>query len=115
MDVALLPKRRGLKLAVGLAAVLAAGWFVYATVNILSPSQGDLDQRVDAVASLAPQDYRLPLAQQLVADGVADTLAISYFDHDTSGIPLDGTGEPVPLALRARACGVLSARRCHRW
>jgi len=89
---------RGLKLAGGVVAALAAGWFVYATVNIVSPSQRELDKRVDAVVSLAPQYYRLPLAQQLVADGVADTLAVSYFDHDTSRIPLNGTGEPVPLA-----------------
>lgn len=95
---AVTPRRRGLKLAVGAVAVLAAGWFVYATVNIVSPSQGELDTRVDAVVSLAPQYYRLPLAQQLVADGAADTLAISYFDHDTSRIPFDGIGEPVPLA-----------------
>jgi len=92
------PRRRGLKFAIGAAAVLTFGWFVYATVNIVSPSQRELDKRVDAVVSLAPQYYRLPLAQQLVADGAADTLAISYFDHDTSLVPLDGTGEPVPLA-----------------
>ncbi|MDR7347969.1 ElyC/SanA/YdcF family protein [Enteractinococcus fodinae] len=91
------PRRRGLKVAIGAAAVLAAGWFVYTTVNIVAPSQGELDKRVDAVVSLAPQSHRLPMAQQLVADGVADTLAISYFDHDTPQIPLNGTGEPVPL------------------
>jgi len=92
------PRRRGLKFAVGVAAVLVAGWFVYATVKIVSPAQGDLNKRVDAVVSLAPQYYRLPMAQQLVSDGVADTLAVSYFDHDTSKIPVDGTNEPVPLA-----------------
>jgi uncharacterized SAM-binding protein YcdF (DUF218 family) len=79
------------------AAVVTVGWFVYATVNIVSPSQGDLENRVDAVVSLAPQAHRLPLAQQWVADGAADTLAVSYFDHDTARIPLNGTGEPVPL------------------
>jgi uncharacterized SAM-binding protein YcdF (DUF218 family) len=88
-DRAVKPRRRQLKVAVGVAAVLAAGWFVYTTVNIVTPVQGELDKRVDALVSLA---------QQLVAYGVADALAISYFDHDTSGILLEGTGEPVSLA-----------------
>lgn len=88
---------RELKLAAGGTAALAVGWFVYATANILSPSQGDLKRRSDAVASLAPQNHRLPLAQQLVADGVAETLVISYFDHDTTTVATDDTDEPVPL------------------
>lgn len=104
------PRRRGLKLAVGVAAVLAAGWFVYTTVNIMWPSQGELDKRVNALVSLAPQSHRLPLAQQLVADGVADTLAISYFDHDTPKIPLNGTGEPVSLEQHCKLDNVVCFR-----
>ena len=91
-------KWRGLKLAAGGTAALTVGWFVYATVNILLPSQGDLKRRSDAVASLAPQNHRLPMAQQLVADGVSKTLVISYFDHDTTMVSTDDSGEPVPLA-----------------
>lgn len=92
------PTWRGLKPAAGATAALAVGWFVYATVNILSPSQGDLKRRVDAVASLGPQNHRLPMAQQLVADGVSETLVISYPDHDTTMVSTSDSDEPVPLA-----------------
>lgn len=92
------PRWRGLKRAAGGTASIVVGWFVYATANILWPSQGDLQRRVDAVVSLAPQSYRLPLAQQLVAEGVAETLVVSYFDHDTTTVPPGDPGEPVPLA-----------------
>lgn len=92
------PGRRRLKLAAGGVAALVVGWFAYATVNILSPSQGDLERRVDAVASLAPQAHRLPMAQQLVANGVAETLAASYFDHDHTMVATGDSGALVPLA-----------------
>lgn len=73
---------RALKIFSGIAIVAVIGWLAYATMNIVSPSRGDLNQRADVVVSLAPQQHRLPLAQQLVSGGVADTLLISYFDHD---------------------------------
>lgn len=88
--------RRKFMVVGGVVAALVAGWVVYATVNILNPSQGDLEAHRDAVVSLAPQGHRLPVAQQLVADGIADTLVISYFDHD----PLNhgsNTSEFAPL------------------
>lgn len=70
------------KILGGIAAAALLGWFVYASVNIVVPRQGNLDATSDVVVSLAPQESRLPTAQQLVAEGVADTLLISYFDHD---------------------------------
>lgn len=92
------PKRRGLKIIGGLAAAVLVGWFVYATVNVVSPSQGQLQARSDAVVSLAPQFHRLPLAEVLVSDGVAGTLVISFFQHDRVNIDSEVSGEPVPLA-----------------
>lgn len=77
------PRRQGFKVFGGLVTLLLIGWFVYASINILNPSQGTSQARADAVVSLAPQSQRLPVAQQLIADGVADTLVISYFDHDS--------------------------------
>lgn len=69
---------------------------MYATVNILSPAQGDRYTPRDAVVSLAPQTHRLSAAQQLVRDGIGDTLVISYFDHDPLNyLPHD------PLNLRS--------------
>lgn len=54
------------------------------SINIVSPVQGDLQSRSDAVVSLAPQTHRLPLAEQLVEGGNANTLVISYFPGDVS-------------------------------
>lgn len=42
----------------------------------MSPSQGELQARSDAVVSLAQQSFRLPLAEQLVDEDVADTLVL---------------------------------------
>jgi hypothetical protein len=78
-----MPRRLGIKIFGGLVAILLFGWFVYASINILNPPQDISQSRADAVVSLAPQSQRLPVAQQLIADGVADTLVISYFDHDS--------------------------------
>lgn len=76
------PLRRALKIIAGVAMIGVIGWFAYASVNIVSPSQGDLDGKADVVVSLAPQHSRLPMAKQLISDDVAETLLISYFDHD---------------------------------
>lgn len=75
---------RGLKIAGGVVAALLVGGVVFASVNIVSPSQGNLNDRSDAVVSLAPQAHRLATAQQLVEAGKADTLVISYFPDDVS-------------------------------
>ncbi|WP_022869722.1 YdcF family protein [Yaniella halotolerans] len=76
------PLRRALKIFAGVAIIGAIGWFAYASVNIVLPSQGALDDKADVVVSLAPQQNRLPMAKQLISDDVAETLLISYFDHD---------------------------------
>ena len=91
------PRRLGLKIAGGVVSVLIIGWIVYATVNILNPSQGELQTRSDAVVSLAPQSHRLPTAQQLISNGVADTLVISYFDHDPLNLDPGASADAVPL------------------
>lgn len=57
------------------------GGLVYATENILNPSQGDLPARNDVVMSLAPKTHRHPTARELVNGGVDDTLVVSYLDH----------------------------------
>lgn len=75
---------RGVKVAGGVVAALLAGWVVFASVNIVSPSQGTLSNRSDAVVSLAPQAHRLATAQELVEAGKAETLVISYFPGDVS-------------------------------
>lgn len=91
------PSRLGLKVAGGVVAAALIAWFFYATVNILNPSQGELQARSDAVVSLAPQSHRLPTAQQLISDGVADTLVISYFDHDPLNFGSGASVDAVPL------------------
>lgn len=80
---------RGLKIAGGVFAALLVGWGVFASINIVSPPQGNLNDRSDAVVSLAPQAHRLATAQQLVEAGTAETLVISYFPSDVSN---DGPG-----------------------
>lgn len=74
-------RRKG-RTVVALAVIAVVGWLVYTTVNILAPAQGERTAPVDALISLAPQQHRLPLAQELIAAGASDTLLISYFDHD---------------------------------
>lgn len=91
------PRRLSLKVAGGVVGALVLGWLIYATVNILHPAQGNLDARSDAVVSLAPQFHRLPVAQELIQAGVADTLVISYFDHDPLNFDLDASVGSMPL------------------
>lgn len=91
------PKRHWWKVSGGLVAAVVLGWLIYATANILDPSQGDLQAQSDAIVSLAPQTFRLPLAQQLVTQEAADTLLISYFDHDPLNFHTDPTLD-VPLS-----------------
>lgn len=81
--------RRGLKIAGVVTTALLAGWVLFASINIVSPSQGELQSRSDAVVSLAPQAHRLPLAEQLVEGGNANTLVISYFPGD---VPIGNAG-----------------------
>lgn len=82
------PEQRGRKLMRkrtiigGTVVALIVGWFIFATVNIYSPRQGNVDARTDAVVSLSPPPYRLPLAEELYSDGHADNLAISYVPVD---------------------------------
>ena len=90
--------RRSLKVVSGLIVALLAAWVLFASVNIVSPSQGDLQSRSDAVVSLAPQAHRLPLAEQLVEESVADTLVISYFEGDVSGGSSDAADDRVPVS-----------------
>lgn len=94
------PRRRGraLKIIGGVTVVVLIGWLIYASVNIVAPSQGDRQAQSDAVVSLAPQEERLPTAQQLVADGVADTLLISYFGHDPMNNIAASTDGLMPLS-----------------
>lgn len=91
------PTRRGLKVLGGLAVAFVAGWFTFATSNILSPSQGAVHDRSDAVVSLAPQHHRLGMAEQLIAADHAETLAISYFEGDKRGAAPRET-KTVPVA-----------------
>ena len=67
------PKYLGIKLVGAAVAVVLIGWLIYATVNILHPTQGELQGRSDAVVSLAPQTHRLSTAQELISDGMAET------------------------------------------
>ena len=64
----------------------------------MSPSQGDVHSHSDAVVSLAPQAHRLPLAEQLVGEEVADTLVISYFPDDVSRGGSGAADDPVPVS-----------------
>ncbi|HEY4577810.1 MAG TPA: hypothetical protein VIG67_08165 [Yaniella sp.] len=80
-------KHLGIKLVGAAVMVVLIGWLIYATVNILHPTQGQLQGRSDAVVSLAPQTHRLSTAQELIGNGMAETLMISYYDHD----PLNGS------------------------
>ncbi len=97
------PKRRRLRIIGGITAAAVVGWFIYATVNIVHPGQGHLQARSDAVVSLAPQPHRLPLAKQLVNDGVADLLVISYFKHDPLNTSPSPTGDATTLAQECDA------------
>ncbi|MDN6358635.1 MAG: hypothetical protein L0K38_13215 [Yaniella sp.] len=90
--------RGGLKVVSGLVVALLAAWVLFASINIVSPSQGASQTRSDAVVSLAPQAHRLPLAEQLVAEDVADTLVISYFRDDVSGGGSGAAADPVPVS-----------------
>lgn len=93
----------GWKIAAWVLGAALVGWLVYATLNILNPSQGDVQVRSDAVVSLAPQTYRLPTAQELVSDGVADTLVISYFDHDPLNFSSEGSSADMQLKAYCEA------------
>lgn len=75
-----------------------AAWVVFVSVQIVSPSQGDVHSHSDAVVSLAPQAHRLPLAEQLVGEEVADTLVISYFPDDVSRGGSGAADDPVPVS-----------------
>lgn len=100
------PKRRGWKIASGVIATVVIGWFVFASLSIVNPAQGNLSAQSDVVVSLAPQQDRLPMAQGLVEDGVADTLLISYFDHD----PMNHTAGVTPLSTHCESEGDSSVR-----
>jgi hypothetical protein len=73
---------RRLKIISGIVVTLVVGWFIFATVMIYIPPQGDVEAETDAVVSLSPPPYRLPLAQELYANDRADRLAISYVPVD---------------------------------
>jgi len=90
--------RGSLKIVGGLLVALLAVWVLFASINIVSPSQGELQTRSDAVVSLAPQAHRLPLAEQLVEEEVADTLVISYFPDDVSRGGSGAADYPVPVS-----------------
>lgn len=90
-------KRRALQITGRVVAAVLLGWVVFASLNIVSPTQGDLRTRSNAVVSLAPQAHRLSTAEQLVDDGNAKTLVISYFPDDVSlaGAGTNESGVPV--------------------
>lgn len=90
--------RGSLKIVGGLLVALLAVWVLFASIHIVSPSQGELQTRSDAVVSLAPQAHRLPLAEQLVEEEVADTLVISYFLDDVSRGGSGAADDPVPVS-----------------
>lgn len=90
--------RGSLKIVGGLLVALWAVWVLFASIHIVSPSQGELQTRSDAVVSLAPQAHRLPLAEQLVEEEVADTLVISYFPDDVSRGGSGAADDPVPVS-----------------
>jgi len=90
--------RRKLGIVGGITATMIGCWVLYGTINIVFPSQGRLQNHNDVVVSLAQQSHRLPLAEQLVEGGDADTLVISYFPGDVS-VGNAGAGEPqVPVS-----------------
>lgn len=97
--------RGSLKIVGGLLVALLAVWVLFASINIVSPSQGELQTRSDAVVSLAPQAHRLPLAEQLVEEEVADTLVISYFPDDVSRGGSAATDDPVPVSNYCQSGG----------
>lgn len=88
-------RSRWLKLIVGIVVAAIVGWLTYATVHILAPAQGQLQKSTDAVVSLAPQPDRLPLAQQQIDNGNAETLVVSYFDHDPLNYSTDTSDAPL--------------------
>jgi len=90
--------RGSLKIFGGLLVALLAVWVLFASIHIVSPSQGELQTRSDAVVSLAPQAHRLPLAEQLVEEEVADTLVISYFPDDVRRGGSGAADDPVPVS-----------------
>ena len=79
-------------------AVLLIGWVITVSVNIVFPAQGDVQDRSNAVVSLAPQHHRLATAQQLIAADHAETLMISYFERDVRGAAPGETITRVPVA-----------------
>lgn len=103
--------RGRLKLVGGLIVALLVAEALYTSVNIVYPSQGNLQTRSSAVVSLAPQAYRLPLAEQLVDEDVADTRVISYFPDDVSGGGPGAAADPV-LVSNYCASGGREGIRC---
>src|SRR5699024_11724553 len=97
--------RGSLKIFGGLLVALLAVWVLFASIHIVSPSQGELQSRSDAVVSLAPQSHRLPLAEQLVEDGNAETLVISYFPGDVSGGGSGAAETRVPVSDYCETAG----------
>ncbi|MDR7346067.1 YdcF family protein [Enteractinococcus fodinae] len=73
---------RKLKIFSTAVIILVLGWFLFASVSIYDPRQGDIEAHADAVVSLSPPPYRLPLAEELYHTGHADNLAISYVPVD---------------------------------
>ena len=71
---------RKLKIIGGITATLVIGWLLFVTLNVLYPSQGDLESPSDAVVSLSPQHYRLPLAEEIWSNTGTNTLVISYVE-----------------------------------
>ncbi|GAA3613435.1 ElyC/SanA/YdcF family protein [Enteractinococcus coprophilus] len=71
---------RKLKMISGIMATLVIGWLLFVTLNVIYPPQGDLESPRDAVVSLSPQDYRLPLAEEVFANTGTNTLVISYVE-----------------------------------
>ena len=71
---------RKLKILSGITATLVIGWLLFVSLNVMYPSQGDLESPRDAVVSLSPQDYRLPLAEEVFANTGTNTLVISYVE-----------------------------------
>lgn len=89
-------------LAVGLP--LLAAWLVVASALFVWPhDDGPIAGRADAVVSLAGSASRLPVAERLVADGVAPVLAVSLDGSRNSRESEELCRDPRPRLVCFRA------------
>lgn len=92
-------RRRNLRILGWVVVAVMLGWLLFATWKIVFPSQGQLRSASQAIVSLAPQRYRLQMAEQLVEE--SDTLVISYFTGDAT---FAGPEAPQPWIPMTQYC-----------